>query len=187
MFTTSFVVWLHTEGSEFPLDTIYRTLHSAIDLLTVDTFVAIAVSLLWMYLLRSFVKPLIYLILVSVPLILTVLSLYPLIMSYKGKLGGNAPQDRAMRWGSIFPAAMAGFWVYLAWKGRNALGRAIGIIQLSCKILGENPALVLLSFGTLVGVCVFTWIWVGMFTRVFFIGNTLLNGEPSEEKFSGKA
>lgn len=181
MFTTSFVVWLHTEETKLPLDTVYRTLHSAVHLLAVDTFLAIAVSLVWMYLLRSFVKPLIYLILVSVPLALTALSLYPLIMSYKGKMGGNGPQDKAMRWGSIFPALMAGFWVYFAYKGRNALGRAVGIIQLACKILGENPALVLLSFGTLVGVCVFTWIWVGMFTRVFWIGNTLLNGMFEED------
>ncbi|PUU76487.1 hypothetical protein B9Z19DRAFT_990456 [Tuber borchii] len=178
MFTTSFVVWLHTEETKLPLDTVYRTLHSAVHLLAVDTFLAIAVSLVWMYLLRSFVKPLIYLILVSVPVALTALSLYPLIMSYKGKMGGNGPQDKAMRWGSIFPALMAGFWVYFAYRGRNALGRAVGIIQLACKILGENPALVLLSFGTLVGVCVFTWIWVGMFTRIFWIGNTLLNGKP---------
>lgn len=170
-------MWLHTEEAKFPLDNVYRTIQSSIHLLTVDTLLAIAVSLIWMYLLRSFVKPLLYLILVSVPIILVGLSMYPLIMSYRGKWDGDAPQDKAMRWGSIFPAAMAGLWVYFAWRGKNALGRAIGIIQLACKILGENAALVLLSFGTLGTICVFTWVWVGMFTRVFWVGNIIVHGK----------
>lgn len=176
LFTTSFIVWLHTEEVKLPLDTVYRTIQSSIHLLTVDTLLAIAVSLIWMYLLRSFVKPLLYLILVSVPIILVGLSMYPLIMSYRGRWDGDGPQDKAMRWGSIFPAAMAGLWVYFAWRGKNALGRAIGIIQLACKILGENAALVLLSFGTLGTICVFTWVWVGMFTRVFWVGNIIVHG-----------
>lgn len=169
-------MWLHTEEVKLPLDTVYRTIQSSIHLLTVDTLLAIAVSLIWMYLLRSFVKPLLYLILVSVPIILVGLSMYPLIMSYRGRWDGDGPQDKAMRWGSIFPAAMAGLWVYFAWRGKNALGRAIGIIQLACKILGENAALVLLSFGTLGTICVFTWVWVGMFTRVFWVGNIIVHG-----------
>ncbi|KAL7274350.1 hypothetical protein RUND412_002764 [Rhizina undulata] len=176
MFSTSFVIWLHTEEPKIPLgDTMYRALHSGVHLLAVDMLLAIGVSLMWMYLLRSFVKPLVYLLLISVPFVLITLSMYPLVMSYRGKWGGTATQDKAMRWGSIVPAAMAGFWSWFAWRGRNALGRAVGIIQLACRVLGDNPALVLLSFGTLVGICVFTWMWVGMFTRVFLAGNNGLS------------
>lgn len=145
-------------------------------LLTVDTFVAIAISLLWMYLLKSFVKPLIYFIMVSVPIVLVAFSIYPFVMSFKAPEGGYGGQVTVMRWGSIIPATMAVVWVYTAWTSRYALSRAIGIIQLSCRIIAENPSLVLLSFGTLIGTCLFTWIWVGMFTRVFLAGNYFVIG-----------
>lgn len=93
-----------------------------------------------------------------------------MVQSYRGKWGGNSSQDKAMRWASIVPMFMSVMWVWMAYRGRNAMGRAMGIIQLSCKILGENPSLIVLSFGTLVGTIVFTWIWIGMFQSVFLYG-----------------
>ncbi|KAA8894961.1 hypothetical protein FN846DRAFT_900749 [Sphaerosporella brunnea] len=179
MFTTSFVVWLHTERHDKLkfADTIYNTLGGSLHLLTVDTFVAIGVALLWMYLLKSFVKPLIYFISVSVPLILVAFSIYPFVMSFKPPGGkdkhGYGGQGTVMRWGSIIPAIMSITWTYTAWRSRYAMTRAISIIQLACRIIGENPALVLLSFGTLVGTCLFSWLWLGMFTEVFLTGDLL--------------
>jgi hypothetical protein len=177
MFTTSFIVWLHTEDPTLPGDTIYKTLHSSFHLLTIDTFAAIAISLLWMYLLKSFVKPLIYVLMVAVPMVLVAFSIYPFVMSFKAPKGGYGGQVTVMRWGSFIPAIMSVAWVYTAWKSRHAMTRAVGIIQLACRIIGENTTLVLLSFGTLVVTCVFTWVWVGMFTRVFLTGNILVGGK----------
>jgi hypothetical protein len=176
MFSTSLVVWLHTDEPKHikPVDTIYNTLHGSLHLLTVDTIVAIAIALVWMYLLKSFVKPLIYFIVAAVPLFLVSFSIYPFVMSFKAPKGGYGGQATVMRWGSVVPAVISVMWVYTAWRSRYALTRAIGIIQLSCRIIGENPALVFLSFGTLLGTCLFTWIWVGMFTRVFLTGNVLV-------------
>ncbi|KAI5787084.1 hypothetical protein EDC01DRAFT_617584 [Geopyxis carbonaria] len=176
LLATSFVVWLRTEEPKNlkPVDSIYNLLHSSIHLLAVDTFVAIAVALTWMYLLRSFVRPLIYGILFSVPVILVAFSIYPFVMSFKTGEKVYGAQDRAMRWGSFIPAIIAVSWVYTAWKGRNALHRAIGIIQLVCRILGDNPALILLSFGTLLVTCAMTWTWFGMFTRSFLTGSMFI-------------
>lgn len=191
MFATSFIVWLHTETKEPSkrrlADTIYNTLHQSMHLLAVDTVVAVGLALTWMYLLRSFVKPLIYVSLVVVPMMLVGLSIYPFVMSFKTGDKGYGAQDRVMRWGSVVPAIMAVTWVYAAWTSKQALHRAVGIIQLSCKILGDNPALVLMSFGTLIATCAFTWIWVMMFTRAFLTGNVLVRGEsnsPSCETYT---
>lgn len=176
MFATSFVVWLHTEAPTIsPGDTIYSILHGSMHLLAIDTVVALVVAVVWMYLLRSFVRPIVYLLIVSVPVALTALSIYPLVNSFKS-VSGDGAQAGAMRWGSLVPALIACSWVYMAWKSRHALTRAVGVIQLSTRILAENPALFVLSFGTLAAVCVITWTWVGMFTRVFLTGNTLLHG-----------
>lgn len=179
MFTTSFIVWLHTQEVNIPnRDTIYNTLHGSMHLLTIDTFVAIAISLVWMYLLKSFVKPLIYLITVSVPVVLVAFSIYPFVMSFRAPAGKPyGGQGAVMRWGSLVPAILSVVWVYTAWRSRYALNRAIGIIQLACRIIGENPALVLLSFGTLAGTCLFTWLWLGIFTRVFLTGNSFSAGK----------
>lgn len=143
-------------------------------MLLLQTIVAVGVALLWMYLLRTFVKPLVYTLLVAVPIVMCILSIYAFVMSFKGKR--YTGQDRLMRWGSIVPAVISASWVYAAWKGRNAMHRAVGIVQLSCKILGDNPALVVLSFATLIATCLMTWVWVGMFTRAFLTGTMLVRG-----------
>lgn len=182
MFATGFLSWLQTDESSLSklVDTVHTAIHSHIHLLAVDSLVAVGVSLAWMYMLRRFVKLLMYSLLVSVPIILVAMSSWQMVQSYKGKWGGNSSQDKAMRWASIIPMFMSALWVWMAYRGRHAMGRAMAIIQLACKILGENPSLIVLSFGTLAGTIAFTWIWVGMFQTVFLYGKieTLLGGVP---------
>ena len=84
---TFFITLLQTStpDKKIPLgDTIYTTLHLSFHLLSIYSLVSVIVGLLWLALLRSFVRPLIFLILVSVPTILFSFFLYPFISSYKG-------------------------------------------------------------------------------------------------------
>lgn len=174
LFATFFLVYLHTSAPtlKHPLgDTIYTTLHASFHLLAVDTLVAVIVSLLWLAILRSYVRPLVYGILVGVPVILFAFSLYPLISSYKGPWHGASLQDRAMRWLSFIPGVLAVLWTYTVYRGRHSFGKAIGILEFSCRILAANPALLMLGAATLVGVVTWTWLWMGMFTRVFLGGH----------------
>ncbi|KAI9750800.1 MAG: hypothetical protein M4579_006301 [Chaenotheca gracillima] len=174
IFATFFLVYLHTTapGRKHPLgDTIYTTLHSSFHLLAVDTVVAIIVSLVWLSLLRNFVRPLVYTILVAAPVILVSFSIYPLVFSFKGPYHGAGVQDKAMRWLSLVPAIAAVLWVYTVYRGRHAFSKAIGILEFTVKVLAANPALLALGFGTLAGVVAWTWIWMGMFTRIFLGGH----------------
>jgi hypothetical protein len=176
LFSTFFLVFLHTStpSGKVPLgDTIYTTLRSSFHLLAVDTVVSVIVSLVWLALLRSFVRPLVYLILLAVPVILLSFSLYPFISSYSGAESGGSFQDRVMRWLSFAPAIFGALWLYTVYQGRHSLTKAIGILEFSSKILASNPALLPLAFATLVAVIAWTWAWLGMFTRVF------LGGHPS--------
>ncbi|KAI5819007.1 hypothetical protein BZA77DRAFT_332413 [Pyronema omphalodes] len=180
MFTTSFIVWLHTEEINIPKkDTIYKALHGSYHLLAISTIVSIGFSMLWMYLLKSFVRPITYLILVGAPISLVSFSIYPFVMSFKAPEGGGSygGQAAVMRWGSIAPMIGALYWVYCAWRNRFSMSRATGIIQLSCRIIGDNPALIVLSFSTLIGTVAFSWIWLAMFTRVFLTGNFIVGGQ----------
>jgi len=174
LFASFGLVYLHTStpSLKHPLgDTVYTTMHASFHLLAVDTLVAIIVSLCWLALLKSYVRELVYLILVAVPVILFSFSLHPLISSYKGSWHGASVQDQVMRYLSPIPGFVALAWVYGVWQGRRSFGKAIGILEFSSRILAANPALVLLGFGTLGGIVVWTWLWMGMFTRVFLGGH----------------
>ncbi|KAB5582585.1 hypothetical protein GE09DRAFT_1166934 [Coniochaeta sp. 2T2.1] len=173
MLATFVLVYLHTStpSGKLPLgDTIYTILKSSFHLLAVDTIVAIVVSLVWLAALRSFVRPLVTLIFIAVPVVLFSFFLYPFISSYKDESGGRTFQDNVMRWASIIPGIGAFMWLYLAYKGRNSIRSAIEILEFSSKILGANPALVLVGMSSLAAVVLWTWAWLGMFTRVFLGG-----------------
>lgn len=172
LLATFFLVFLHTSTPDKNLgDTIYTTLSASFHLFAVDTVVSVFVSLIWLALLRSFVRPLVYLILLAVPVILFSFSLYPLVSSYKGDSGGTGLQDKAMRWMSSIPGIFALVWLYTIYKGRHSLTKAIGILEFASRILAANPGLLALGFATLITVVLWTWMWLGMFTRVFLGGH----------------
>lgn len=179
LFSSFFLVYLHTSAPSFkhPLgDTIYTTMHASYYLLATDTLVAVIVSLLWLAVLRAYVRPLVFAIVGAVPIILFSFFLYPFISSFRGKWHGASIQDKAMRWFSIIPALMAALWVYTLYRGRHSLGKAINILEFSCRILAANPGLIAVGFATLLGVITWTWIWMAMFTRVF-LGGHLSSGK----------
>ena len=171
LFSTFVLVFLHTGGGDGPLgDTIYTTLRASFHLLAVDTLVSIIVSFVWLAALRSFVKPLVALVLVAVPVILVTFSLYPFISSYQSNSGSTGLQDTVMRWAATIPAISAVVWIYLVYRGRHALQSAIGILEFSSRILAANSALALVGMGCLAAVVCWTWVWLLMFTRVFLGG-----------------
>lgn len=175
MCTTWFMVFLQTQSPKknAPLgDTIYTTLHGSFYLLATYTLVATFVSLFWLAALRSYVRYLVYAVIVTVPIILYSFSLYPLISSYKGANHGSGFQDTIMRWTSLVPAIMATLWILAVIRGRLATQKAISILEFAIRILAANPALVLVGFAILAFIITFTWIWLSMFTRVFLAGHT---------------
>jgi hypothetical protein len=174
MFGSAFLVWLHTDtptGKNPIGDTIYTTLSKSYHLLAVDTLVAVIVATMWLALLRSFLRPVTYLIIVAVPIILLSFSLYPLISSFKGAWDGGSLQDKWMRFWSLLPSAGAVMWVYLFIKARHSVEQGLEILAFGCKILTESPALVFVGFGTLAANITWFWLWLMMFTRVFLEGH----------------
>ncbi|RYP76793.1 hypothetical protein DL771_001529 [Monosporascus sp. 5C6A] len=173
LLATFVLVWLHTSAPRkgHPLgDTIYTTLRSSFYLLAVDTVVAVIVALVWMAALRSFVQQLVFLILLGVPIVLFSFSLYPMVSSFQGPDHGSRLQDVVMRYAAIVPGVCAIVWIYLLYKGRHNITRAVDILDFSSRILAANPALVLLGFGSLGFVIGWTWLWLSMFTRIFLGG-----------------
>jgi hypothetical protein len=175
LFASAFLVYLHTSTPSGDKsrwgDTIYMTVHRSFFLLGIYTVVSVLVSLLWLALLRSYVRLLVHMILVAVPIISYSFCLYPFISSFKGPWHGMSIQDKAMRWGSAVPFLVATLWIYNVLRGRQSIGKAIGILEFACRILAANPELLALGLGALVCVVSWTWIWMLMFTRVFLGGH----------------
>ncbi|KAJ8061448.1 hypothetical protein OCU04_009266 [Sclerotinia nivalis] len=177
LFATFFLIFLHTSTPDGVLgDTVYTTLRSSFHLFAVDTLASIIVSFIWLALLRSFVRPLVFLIVLAVPVILFSFSLYPMVSSMKGSTDRTGVQDRAMRWMSFIPGALALLWLYTIYKGRQSLTKSISILEFASRILAANPGLLALGFATLGAVVLWTWIWLGMFTRVFLGGHLSRSG-----------
>ncbi|RDA87219.1 hypothetical protein CP532_2512 [Ophiocordyceps camponoti-leonardi (nom. inval.)] len=171
MMSTFILVWLHTSPRKSPVgDTIYTTLQKSFDMLAIDTVVSIFVSLIWLAALRSFVRPLVSVILVAVPVIMLSFSLYSFISSFQGRTHGASVQDSLMRWMSLVPAGACVLWLWLVVKGRQAIQQAIEMLQFSSKILAQNPGLLAVGFGCLGLIVLWTWAWLAMFTRVFMGG-----------------
>ncbi|KAK4580176.1 hypothetical protein LTR86_000379 [Recurvomyces mirabilis] len=174
MFAAFVLIWFHTSTptSKNPLgDTIYSALRGSTNMLLWDTMIAIVVALIWLALLRNFVRPLVFTVLIAVPVILFAFSLYPLIASFKGTWHGTSVQDRAMRWLAFLPAVVAAVWTYQVIIGRHSLARAISILEFSTKVLATSPHLITLGFVTLALVVCWTWGWMLMFERLFLSGH----------------
>ena len=180
LLATEFLVYLHTnppdENSKWG-DTVYVAIRRSYFLLGVYTLVSVFVSLLWLALLRFYVRFLVYTVIVSVPVILYSFSLYPFVSSFQGAWHGSSLQDKIMRLGSAIPFIIACLWIYTVVRTRYAIGKAVNILEFACRILAANPELLILGLGTLVCIVCWTWLWLVMFARVFLGGH--LSGSKS--------
>lgn len=175
---TSLMIYLSTwEPQKVPLgDSMYTTLKAAWGTFAWDICIALVVSCGWLYILRSWAQPVISVSLVAAPVSLTALAIYSLVMSYRSPYGGNAIQDKVMRWGAwgILVGLVA--WVYIIYRGKEVLTKSIGLIRLASQILADNSPLLLVSAGTIVGFVAVTTIFISLFTRVFLRGHVIREG-----------
>ncbi|KAK4962662.1 hypothetical protein LTR10_000289 [Elasticomyces elasticus] len=180
LFATFVLIWFHTSTptSKNPLgDTIYSALRGSTNMLLWDTMISILVALLWLALLRNYIRVLIFAVLIAVPITLTAFSLYPLISSFKGSYHGGSAQDKAMRYLSAIPAIIAVLWTWQVVVSRHSLTKAIAILEFSTsKVLASSPHLVTLGFATLATVVLWTWGWMLMFERIFLSGHFSISG-----------
>lgn len=178
MFAAFVLVWFHTvtPSAKHPLgDSIYSALQSSTYMLLWDTTLAVIVALIWSSLLKHYLRPLMYSLIVLFPIILLVFSLWPFISSFSPGATANdgkpTIQDQVMRYLAIIPFAMSIFFVISAYKWRFALHKSIGILEWSTQVLAASPWLFISGFVSLAANVVWTWVWLLMFERLFLSGD----------------
>ncbi|CAN6672580.1 hypothetical protein TRVA0_046S00936 [Trichomonascus vanleenenianus] len=174
-FATSGLIWLRTSAPKsIPLgDTVYTVLKASGPTLTATVLFSAAVSVAWVLVMRRYATALVYTMIISVPVGLISLSVYPTVMSYRTPDGGYGSQDRAMRWFSFLPLILACVWVFALYKGRHVLDRSLGVVKLACAMVSENRTLLLLGAASVAVFLAFSVVWTTLFTRVFLEGHIM--------------
>ncbi|KAN0060740.1 hypothetical protein ACQY0O_007398 [Thecaphora frezii] len=72
---------------------------------------------------------------------------------------------------SIIPLALAVAFARMVWSRRKALSKSIAVIELSCQIVLEHPALLMLSIASLGAFLVLTIPFLSIFARLFLVGH----------------
>ena len=180
VFGVALISWL-TESApdkKHPLgDTIYTVLHACFRLIAKCCLGIVIGGMLMMVSFKTYVRPLIVLIYVAVPIISFTFFLYPFISSFKGSWHGDSIQDKVMRWLSFVPAVFGVVWIYTGWKARRSLTKASEMLEFAGRVLTANPGLLLVGYATLLVVVTYSWIWVLMFTRLFLGGHFASSGK----------
>jgi len=178
IFASAFLVYLHTDepSKKKPLgDTIYTILRKSFHLLGVDTLVSIIIAAVWLLLLRTYLRPLAYLTILAVPILLFSFALWPFVTSLKGTKGKRSAQDKVMTAFSFIPFLGAIVWTYMTIQSRHSIERSIKILELASRILTASPALITSGFAALAATVAWFWLWLVMFTRVFLEGHMTKN------------
>lgn len=169
--STSIFVYLTTDEPATPMtDSVYRALSSSMGTIVRDIGLALVISATWLAAMRLAVRPLLYTIVVAVPISVVIMGSYILTWSYKGSQGGYELQARAMRWSSLFMFCFSAMWIQTAYKRRFAMRKAVSIVRLACAILEQNSTLLLVGLGSLLIFVTYSLVWFHQFERIFLRG-----------------
>jgi len=149
---STMAVWYLSVETNHPIPGIYNAIISAQPRLLGDTVLAIAVSLLWMLLLLSALRPFLYLLIGAVPSAFAVLCICA---------------RESLRFSLLFPAFLCFVWVFVVYRRRRSLSRAVDIIQLACRIYCDCFALLGVAAAVLAVWIAFTAVWIPAFALVF--------------------
>ncbi|EST09511.2 Choline transporter-like protein [Kalmanozyma brasiliensis GHG001] len=72
---------------------------------------------------------------------------------------------------SIVPLALAVIFARMVWQRRKALSRSIAVLELSCNVVLQHPALLVLALASLGAFALITVPFLFLFTRLFLVGH----------------
>lgn len=119
------------------------------------TAIAVAISLVWLLVLRKYSSVMFYFLAAAFPVTIWSGALYALFSGYS-------------IWIALGLAIAGSMWPIAFWRNRDHVSRAVGTIQLSCRILSANHVLVFLSFAFMTLFVFISAVYVTVIGQILF-------------------
>ncbi|KAI8074521.1 plasma-membrane choline transporter-domain-containing protein [Gongronella butleri] len=169
LFTTSAnAIEKYAKGSTF------ATIRDSAGMLTLMMALAIAGGAIWIFLLRTMTKVIVWGTLVLIPIAFAAMFIWSMAESlhkhvfYGGH--GDEMQNTSLTVISFIPLLLSGVYAYLVTINRNRINKTIGIIELSCDVLRFNPGILVVSLLLMGAFIVFSIVWITLFNRLWLMG-----------------
>ena len=182
---SSIFIFIHASSFSFPSilihSPIYILLRHAAPAVTWTLVVSTLMGFVYVSLLRSFVRPIIYGSVLVVPVCASILSFSLLVQSWVGLAKGS--RYLSSEFSGVLALAMATFvlvvsvalWMY---RKRSALENSIQIIELAARSIAASPQIVPLTF-LLMGIYItFLSFWLSSFTSLMLMGTNPTSDSP---------
>ncbi|KAF9973081.1 hypothetical protein BGZ73_003723 [Actinomortierella ambigua] len=154
--------------------TVYKVIKSSAGMLTLVILVSAGLGALWLLMLRTFARPVVWVTVLLVPFFSLSLFIWSLVSAFngpKGEGGKQDAQDTGLAVLSMLPLLLGGLFLAVIYFKKEHIARTTDIIELACDILKDNPDMIVVSFGLMVIHVVFAAIWLVFFSRVFLVGH----------------
>ncbi|KAH8554289.1 plasma-membrane choline transporter-domain-containing protein [Umbelopsis sp. PMI_123] len=186
IFTVSGLVILFTTDShaieDFSRGTVFIAIKGSAGILAIMFSLALAVSAIWIILLRKYARYLIWGTIAIVPVVTFAMFLWTIIESFQRNfIEGSGPtgHDTRLTIMSFFPLITGILYLRILFGNKEKVEHTLTVFELACDVLRANPEAVLLSV-SLMGVFVaFSSLWIALFSRLWLIGHSISPTTPS--------
>jgi len=170
------IVLLFTTNSlkDYSRGSVFFVIKDSIGPLLFAILFSLVMGAIWILLLRSFAKVIIWGTLTAVPFISIAIFFWTKKKAFSGALrdsGKPDPQDDALAVLSFIPLLITVVYLIVLFTRRKKIERTVSLIQLACDIFKDNPQMFWVSLKILTVYVSFTIIWLYLFNRVLLVGH----------------
>ncbi|CAI2167806.1 19954_t:CDS:2 [Funneliformis geosporum] len=166
--TNSYVLKDYSHGS------VFFAIRDSVGPLLFALFFSLIMGVIWILLLRSFTKIIVWGTLTAVPFICFAIFIWTRVEAFSGALrdsGKPDPQDDALAVLSFIPLIIFIVYSIILFTHRKKIERTISLIQLAIDIVRDNPQMFWVSLKILTVYVLFTIMWLYVFSHVFLVGH----------------
>ncbi|RGB35986.1 plasma-membrane choline transporter-domain-containing protein [Rhizophagus diaphanus] len=160
------------ELKDYSRKSVFFVIKNSIGPLLFAIIFSLSMGAIWILLLRSFVKIMIWGTLTAVPFICIAIFIWIRVEAFSGALresGKPDPQDDALAMLSFIPLIISIVYSIILFSRRKKIEKTISLIQLACDIFKDNPQMLWVSLKILTVYVSFTLIWLYLFSHIFLV------------------
>ncbi|KAI7853320.1 plasma-membrane choline transporter-domain-containing protein [Circinella umbellata] len=157
--TNSHSIEKHARGTTF------KTISDSAGIMAIMVTSALVCGTIWIYILRTFTKPIVWITVVIVPVSLLGIFIWTIIESRQ------LPNiDGGLTALSFLPLLSGLVFLKMIHGSKQQINKTIAVLELACDVLHYNPGIFVISILLLVVFILFTAIWMVLFNRLWLIG-----------------